>query len=926
MAFPQTILPLKTEIFVNSVWTDITSKVYSRDPITIKRGTANEGTTIEPGTLNLTLNNRDGRFSPRNPTGTYFGQIGRNTPIRQSVVGLGYLQIEPDTGTTPAGGASVTTPDAASLDITTQDLDLRFDADLTSWRESMEFITKWTTTGNQRSYGFALGATGTLIAWMSTDGSATTGSVQTSLVVPITTGRLAVRMTIDVNNGLGGRTVTFYTAPTMAGPWTQFGGQSITTSGTAPLFSSSAVVGLVDNPNSNLGGSVIRGRVYGAQIYSGIGGTLVANADFSVVANGATSFVDSTGKTWTLNGEVEASTRDIRASMEVSGWPQKWDPTGRDVYTPIEAAGIFRRLSQGQAPLSSVLRSGILTLTNLVAYWPMEDGEGSTRIATPFIGGSTMAPYPDQPDYAANSQFKASAPILNASNQSLAGPVKTYTSTGNIQVRFLMAIPAAGTTNNAVICRILCGGTAPRWDLVYGTGGNMSLQPYDSSDVAIGAGSGLIAFDVNGKLLRVSVELSQSGANVSWNMVTLQVGASSGGSSSGSLASRTVTRAIKIVLNNSRNMDDVALGHLSVEKAITSIFDLSNELKAYTGEAAGRRMQRLCREQGIAFQGDGDLDDTVLMGPQLPQTLMELVQDCADTDMGVLYEPRDRLAIGYRPLSALYGQEENVTLSYSSHEMNDLEPIEDDQNVRNDITVTKPEGSSSRAVLETGTLSILDPPSGIGTYNDAVESNVASDSQLDDQAGWRLRLGTIDEARFPRLSLNLANPAFATDATLSRQAAALDVGSRLVITDVPAWLPPEDISQQVRGTVETFSQYQWDLDLNLVPSVPYDSVGFYGVAADAVFVARYSSDGTVTAEALDTTETGVDINTPSGPVWTTVDGSYDVIVGGERMTVTAISGTTALQTATVIRSVNGVVKSHAAGAVFELFQPAYYAL
>jgi hypothetical protein len=64
-------------------------------------------------------------------------------------------------------------------------------------------------------------------------------------------------------------------------------------------------------------------------------------------------------------------------------------------------------------------------------------------------------------------------------------------------------------------------------------------------------------------------------------------------------------------------------------------------------------------------------------------------------------------------------------------------------------------------------------------------------------------------------------------------------------------------------------------------------------------------------------------------VWTT-DGAevpFDVYVGGERMTVSAIGADTAnVQTFTVTRSVNGVVKSHDAGSPIRLWNSARYGL
>lgn len=75
----------KVELNLDGTWTNITSYVYNRDQIRLSLNRSSEGVTPEQSRCNLTLNNRDGRFSPRNPVGAYYGIIGRNTPIRISV-------------------------------------------------------------------------------------------------------------------------------------------------------------------------------------------------------------------------------------------------------------------------------------------------------------------------------------------------------------------------------------------------------------------------------------------------------------------------------------------------------------------------------------------------------------------------------------------------------------------------------------------------------------------------------------------------------------------------------------------------------------------------------------------------------------------------------------------------------------------------
>src|SRR5690606_12417880 len=60
--------------------------------------------------------------------------------------------------------------------------------------------------------------------------------------------RVALRATLDVDDGNGNHVVTFYSAPTIAGPWIQLGDPQIA-SGTTSIFSGNAdlCIGSIDN-------------------------------------------------------------------------------------------------------------------------------------------------------------------------------------------------------------------------------------------------------------------------------------------------------------------------------------------------------------------------------------------------------------------------------------------------------------------------------------------------------------------------------------------------------------------------------------------------------------------------------------------------------------------------------------------------------
>lgn len=206
-----------------------------------------------------------------------------------------------------ASGDYASTADTATLDIT-GDLSLRGLVRSADWASAAQAVVdKWTTVGDQRSYLLWVDSDGTLNLSWSTDGTAanvTTATADT-LPTPDSDGQLAVWADLDVDDGASGWAVTFYTATALDGQWTQLGsvvdnsggGTTSVHSGTAPL-----------EVGAHSGGTADRwtGSIMAVEVYDGIGGseTLVADPDFAVQDDGDTSFADSSGLTWTVNGNA----------------------------------------------------------------------------------------------------------------------------------------------------------------------------------------------------------------------------------------------------------------------------------------------------------------------------------------------------------------------------------------------------------------------------------------------------------------------------------------------------------------------------------------------------------------------------------------------------------------------------------------------
>ena len=746
-AFPQGRLQQKAELFLAGSWVDVTPYVYARDSTTITRGRSDEAGTVDPTQVRLTVDNRDGRWSTRNPRGAWYGLLARNTPYRHSVnLGPSRLLF----GGQPAVGDYVACPDTAALSVV-GDIDLRWDGDLWSYRRSTNLILKSESIGDQVSYGMLLSSTGLLQLFWSPTGVFGAAIVVSSTVgVPYPDcGRRALRATLDVDNGAAGNTVTFYTSDTIAGTWTQLG-DPVVTAGVTSIFNSTAPL--------FIGGTTVApapADVYAVQVRSGIGGTLVADTDFTTQTDAVSGFTDATGNGWSVAGGAQVTPWRVRGTVELSSFPVRWDVSGTDVYVPVTGAGILRRLQQGSTPVRSSIFRATLQSAALRAYWPMEDNADATSFGSATGNGRPMTVNGSAVAYADSDVFRCSTPLPTLSTAILTGRVPAYADTGEVQVRHLISVAAGGLTNGGILSRTYTSGTAPIWDVVYGTGGTLTLNAYDTSG-ALAATSGAIAFGMNGTDSSLSLLLTQTGGNVDWEIQKYPIGATVISSASGTVAGVTAGRCTAVALNRSANIGAVVLGHLAVEAEVTQTWDLFAALDAHLGEAASVRIERLCGEEGIPFRRVGTYLDTTALGYQTPSPLLDLLREAADADNGLLYEPRDLAGLAYKAGRSLDAQQVSLSLDYGSAQLDVFDPTDDDQATRNDVTVTRTGGASARAVQTAGVLGTAQ----VGVYDTSVDLSLAYDDQAADQAWWRVHLGTVDETRFPTVGVRLENGRF----------------------------------------------------------------------------------------------------------------------------------------------------------------------
>lgn len=923
----------KTELYVGE-WVDITPYVYERDAVSIKRGTSANSSSPEPSRLTLTLNNRDGRFSSRNPMSPYYGLLGRNTPIRVSVPsadGVSRLRLPGVTG------SYVSCPDSPSLDITGA-IDIRVDAETDTWLGSGDLLGKYDPAGDNRSFYFGAPSGWLTFTW-SPDGTRASRRVAVAdELLPVSRGRLAVRVTYDPAT----EWVTFYTADTIDGPWTQLGFQWWAASGPG-IYSGSAPLQIGTATSFN---NPFDGQINAVEIRDGINGTVVANPIFNELEAGRDDFSDAQGNVWSFHGMAEVSDRDYRFYGEVSEWPQYWDISGKDRTVKLQAFGIRRRLTLNAPPLRSAMYREYMNpkRTSIKQYWPMEDGQGATSIASGRANGSPMG-ITGTPQLASDDSWNASSALPVMGTGTFTGRVPVDSVTNAVSARMFVWVKEPVAAQTSLLKFNMHGGTLKRWELfltpngsirTVGTAGS-NTEDINIVDFTWGMNYNSLGFTM------LAVELQQVTDNT-FRWMTMVIDFRANSRTFDVITTRYAYSTVPVngrvgnvevaTVGAGRGLTNVVVGHLAIgdaADAFDSALDWSNPdwrdlsttvgaMTAHNGESPLNRMWRLCKEEDVPLittRTEGFQTEDVLfrMGDQREHTLVELLDEAALSDSGMLHEPRDWCSFLYRDRESLVNQEPKVTLDYSAgHIAGDLAPVDDDTSTFNDVTVKREDGSSLHVEQLEGPLSIFPPPDGVGRYTHEVTVSFENDSMLADHAYWTLHMGTVDEIRYPDLTVDLHSPYLSDE--LRHKLLSVDIGDRIDITGFASviGLPPEDVPQIVVGYTEELSIMKHSITFNLAPASPF----IVGVVDESEYGLVGDGDSTLTVpvDAVDT-ELTVD---PGSAGWTEdpTDFPFDILIGGERCTVQDVVTDGSEQVLTVVRSVNGIVKAHDAGTSIEV--------
>lgn len=630
----------------------------------------------------------------------------------------------------------------------------------------------------------------------------------------------------------------------------------------------------------------------------------------------------------------------LRFTGRVSEWKPFW-PNG-DLSTPkqkgdarvtVVAAGLLRQLGQGKAPLRSALYRSIAGVAPgdylPHEYWPGEDGSDATQIASAISGHPAVVPA-GPVTYQQDGPAGAASALQTDTGFSAAFPVQSYADTGRWAITWIMKInsrPAANTTT--LLTAHTNGGPLPTWRFIIDTTFPDTVFRwigYDAADVAQFEvfwfptfGSDAIygqwfmytfgAYNNSGTTLKSSF---------AWdNGRDIRNSSISGANFTGQIGT----------LNDFKFTVDSVLGNVGIQLAHFGVFvdpgfapfdpgaALANgkALHGWEGEQAHERIDRLCREFGIPLTTIGT--QSALMGPQQIDTLYNVLNACAQVDMGILYEQRDGNGLVYRCLSNLYNQTPALTLdAKQNHLANPFRPALDDFGVRNDVTVQRRGGSEYRSVVETGPKSIQDPPNGAGTYDEKLILDLYTDSQTVFNATWRTWLGTWPGMRYSRIS-----PDINAVADVATTWLGVDIGDLEQAINLPPQHPISTVEAIVRGYTETLTPTSWTVVTNAASAGPYQ-VGKAGDGSNASAWLQ-TGPGTALSARLAPGATTLTV-TPDGPLFDTAANltlnPLSLVLGGEVVAVQSISGAGPTQTIVVQRT---LPKDHPIGTIVQVHRP-----
>lgn len=530
---------------------------------------------------------------------------------------------------------------------------------------------------------------------------------------------------------------------------------------------------------------------------------------------------------------IYASNTYVRFDGHVNEWPTTWEPgtAGGLSWVQITATDRMKRFGQ-VGELRSMLEEEVLRdaiaadATHGSCYYPLSEQSESTS------AGSVTK----QPQGAATIRQVGSGGTLEFGSgtgpgtDGLSAPLFTPASTSagkllDATLRTGVGGPSGitvegffrtGTVSSIAIVGMLtdhAGGTA---ELRVSAGGKLSAAAWTATD-------GGYWFNLE-SLGRVDDNRTHHGA------LTMSI---SGGTVTAKLyldgALADVTTYTAIALSTYRRLSiggdpkagrlfNGTLSHIAGHSAALSATRIAAHatagLSGFAGERTDQRVGRVADWTSIptadrAFDtGNGTCGAQSTSGQQP----VEVMRQAAAAESGVLFIGRTGL-LTFHNRQRRYNLAPAFTLDAALGQIApDLAFAGDDFGVTNDMTVSRPDGSSARTVDQAS----IDE---YGLYRDSAEIPAGSADELSSAASWRVNTYGTPRTRVPQVTVNLHDPRVAS---LIPQLLAADISTKLRLANLPSQAPSSTVDLFVEGYAESFDGPTWTLTFNCSPGDVYD--------------------------------------------------------------------------------------------------------
>jgi hypothetical protein len=634
---------------------------------------------------------------------------------------------------------------------------------------------------------------------------------------------------------------------------------------------------------------------------------------------------------------------NVRGVAEIYSWTsdqtQDFKPGVRGkAWVDIQAQGILGRVNRWKRLIRSPIYRLITNSTgsyNLYEYWDMEVAEDAHEIPS-YNGGNSLKPYTQvrytlgdgsvlppggMPKLSTGVGVPGSDPLPGFQDGgTLVADVRQRTTYDGYAIDWVMTCKANSATvsTSADVLRWRESGTYVMFTVNLSLG-FVTVFHANAADAASLASTGSATASINpydGAPHHYRYQVRQSGGNYLAELYIDSVKRATADNFTPGMTG-TVGQPTRIECNPGEATADTmptAIGHIAIwgsgqNGGQPPTFFATN---GYAIQSTATRFTNLLTDEGITNFILGDTAAAYRMGVQKTDTLFNHLLEIRSTEDSIMYDSITQLGIinklrNYRMNMPVYMTLYPTDFQFLPKEINST------VDVQNSITMKQRDGLELVVEETSGYLSTQAPPLGVGEEKATVNVNLYDPIQsLAQHGNWWLKKGTIDLPKYPQVEINLAaSPHLASKINTLVPGAVIEiVGLRenTVRLEVLAWTEtiPNNGARKFVFMCKPNQQFQ------------------IGILDDSKFYIDSKTHFLKTA--VGKTDTSLTFRSLSSKVVWGINVPYDVIISGERMTVTNMGAATLVsggydQVATVVRSVNGIFKELPVNSPIEVFDP-----